>query len=42
MNRTGSGGALGHDPLARVLGDHDKRALAAQTARPGLRDRLRT
>jgi ATP-dependent Zn protease len=30
MNRTGDGGALGHDPLAGVLGDHDKRALAAQ------------
>ena len=30
MNRTGSGDALGHDPLAGVLGDHDKRALAAQ------------
>src|SRR5829696_6664251 len=30
MNRTGNGGALGHDPLAGVLGDHDKRALAAQ------------
>jgi ATP-dependent Zn protease len=30
MNRTGNGGALGHDPLAGVLGDRDKRALAAQ------------
>jgi len=30
MNRTGNGGALGIDPLAGVLGDHDKRALAAQ------------
>jgi ATP-dependent Zn protease len=30
MNRTGNGGALGHDPLAGVLGDHDKRSLAAQ------------
>jgi ATP-dependent Zn protease len=30
MNRTGNGGALGVDPLAGVLGDHDKRALAAQ------------
>jgi cell division protease FtsH len=30
MNRTGDGGALGHDPLAGVLGDHDKRVLAAQ------------
>jgi hypothetical protein len=30
MNRTGNGGALGHDPLAGVLGDPDKRALAAQ------------
>jgi len=30
MNRTGDGGALGHDPLAGVLGDRDKRALAAQ------------
>jgi ATP-dependent Zn protease len=30
MNRTGNGGALGSDPLAGVLGDHDKRALAAQ------------
>ncbi len=30
MNRTGNGGALGADPLAGVLGDHDKRALAAQ------------
>jgi cell division protease FtsH len=30
MNRTGDGGPLGHDPLAGVLGDRDKRALAAQ------------
>jgi ATP-dependent Zn protease len=30
MNRTGDGGALGHDPLAGVLGDRDKRAYAAQ------------
>jgi ATP-dependent Zn protease len=30
MNRTGNGGPLGHDPLAGVLGDHNKRALAAQ------------
>jgi cell division protease FtsH len=30
MNRTGGGGPLGHDPLAGVLGDRDKRALAAQ------------
>jgi ATP-dependent Zn protease len=30
MNRTGNGGALGADPLAGVLGDRDKRALAAQ------------
>jgi ATP-dependent Zn protease len=30
MNRTGNGGALGSDPLAGVLGDRDKRALAAQ------------
>ncbi len=30
MNRTGDGGALGHDPLAGVLGDRDKRSLAAQ------------
>jgi cell division protease FtsH len=30
MNRTGNGGALGTDPLAGVLGDRDKRALAAQ------------
>ena len=30
MNRTGGGGALGQDPLAGVLGDRDKRALAAQ------------
>ena len=30
MNRTGNGGALGHDPLSGVLGDRDKRALAAQ------------
>jgi hypothetical protein len=30
MNRTGNGGALGQDPLAGVLGDHDKRSLAAQ------------
>jgi ATP-dependent Zn protease len=30
MNRTGNGGALGADPLAGVLGDHDKRSLAAQ------------
>jgi len=30
MNRTGAGGPLGHDPLAGVLGDRDKRTLAAQ------------
>jgi ATP-dependent Zn protease len=30
MNRTGNGGALGSDPLAGVLGDPDKRRLAAQ------------
>jgi ATP-dependent Zn protease len=30
MNRTGNGGALGSDPLAGVLGDRDKRVLAAQ------------
>jgi ATP-dependent Zn protease len=30
MNRTGDGGPLGHDPLAGVLNDHDKRSLAAQ------------
>ncbi len=30
MNRTGAGGALGHDPLAGVLGDRTKRAYAAQ------------
>src|SRR5690242_16992159 len=30
MNRTGSGDALGHDPLAGVLGDPNKRTLAAQ------------
>jgi cell division protease FtsH len=30
MNRTGDGGPLGHDPLAAVLNDRDKRALAAQ------------
>ena len=30
MNRTGNGGALGHDPLAGVLSDRTKRALAAQ------------
>jgi cell division protease FtsH len=30
MNRTGDGGPLGHDPLAGVLNDRDKRALAAQ------------
>ena len=30
MNRTGNGGPLGSDPLAGVLGDRDKRALAAQ------------
>ena len=30
MNRAGSGGALGSDPLAGVLGDRDKRAFAAQ------------
>ncbi|MGB2874076.1 MAG: AAA family ATPase [Gaiellaceae bacterium] len=30
MNRTGNGGPLGHDPLAGVLNDRDKRALAAQ------------
>ncbi|MGZ4282085.1 MAG: AAA family ATPase [Gaiellaceae bacterium] len=30
MNRTGDGGPLGHDPLAGVLNDRDKRAFAAQ------------
>jgi ATP-dependent Zn protease len=30
MNRTGTGGALGQDPLAGVLGDPNKRRLAAQ------------
>jgi hypothetical protein len=30
MNRTGNGGALGSDPLAGVLGDPNKRTLAAQ------------
>jgi ATP-dependent Zn protease len=30
MNRTGGGDAFAHDPLAGVLGDRDKRALAAQ------------
>jgi ATP-dependent Zn protease len=30
MNRTGDGGVLGHDPLAGVLNDRDKRAFAAQ------------
>jgi cell division protease FtsH len=30
MNRTGDGGPLAHDPIAGVLGDRDKRALAAQ------------
>jgi hypothetical protein len=30
MNRTGAGGPLGQDPLAGVLGDRDKRAMAAQ------------
>ena len=30
MNRTGEGGPLVHDPLAGVLSDRDKRALAAQ------------
>jgi ATP-dependent Zn protease len=30
MNRTGEGGPLGHDPLAGVLNDRDKRSLAAQ------------
>ena len=30
MNRTGNGGALGQDPLAGVLGDPNKRKLAAQ------------
>ena len=30
MNRTGDGGILGHDPLAGVLNDRDKRAFAAQ------------
>ncbi len=30
MNRTGNGGALGQDPLAGVLGDPNKRSLAAQ------------
>jgi cell division protease FtsH len=30
MNRTGDGGPLGHDPLAGVLNDRDKRSYAAQ------------
>jgi ATP-dependent Zn protease len=30
MRRSGSGGALDQDPIAGVLGDRDKRALAAQ------------
>ena len=30
MNRTGSGGPLGSDPLSGVLNDRDKRSLAAQ------------
>jgi ATP-dependent Zn protease len=30
MNRTGSGGPLGGDPLSGVLNDRDKRSLAAQ------------
>jgi ATP-dependent Zn protease len=30
MNRTGDGGPLGHDPVAGVLNDRDKRSLAAQ------------
>jgi cell division protease FtsH len=30
MNRTGGGGPFDHDPLSGVLGDRDKRALAAQ------------
>jgi ATP-dependent Zn protease len=30
MNRTGAGGPFDHDPLSGVLGDRDKRALAAQ------------
>jgi ATP-dependent Zn protease len=30
MNRTGGGGPFEHDPLAGVLGDRDKRVLAAQ------------
>jgi len=30
MGRTGSGGALEHDPIAGVLNDHTKRPLAAQ------------
>ena len=30
MNRTGDGGPLGHDPIAGVFGDPNKRALAAQ------------
>ena len=30
MNRAGSGGVLGSDPLAGVFGDRDKRAFAAQ------------
>jgi ATP-dependent Zn protease len=30
MNRTGGGGPLSHDPVASVLGDHDKRRTAAQ------------
>jgi ATP-dependent Zn protease len=30
MNRTSNGGPLGHDPVAGVLNDHGKRALAAQ------------
>ena len=30
MRRSGSGGALDHDPIAGVLSDRDKRAMAAQ------------
>ena len=30
MNRTGGGGPFHHDPIANVLNDRDKRALAAQ------------
>ena len=39
MNRTAGGGALGHDPIASVLSDRDKRAAARADPRAGVRDR---